>query len=144
MADDLLRSSKGENVDFSRYTPEERRAMTHLTTITQIAEQHPRRTPGSAAFARGSLRNIRDGTSTFHEEFNRKDGHYVAARKKGTNKMKEFVKGNLSEAGPKYTAANMSDDEDNSSGQPESSRRRDTLPEGSRQVRTNKGKERAE
>ena len=163
MASDMLEHTKGKDVDFSGYTDEERRAMTHLMAITQVAEEHPNRTPGSAPFARASLKRIADGDSTFGKEFSRgkkteanegdraMKGNYVPAHVGGTGKMRKFVQSNenpnkedkkVRNVGARYTAANMSDDEDD-----EPSRRRsqsEPPPDTSRQVKTNKGKERAE
>lgn len=122
MADAMLAMSRGEEPDLSRYTSEEKRAMSHLVGITQLAEQHPNRTPGSAALARASLRRIRDEDSTFDKEFNTKDGNYIPARKAvkkgpdkvpgGTQQMRDFVRGSKRYEEAEHTAANMSESED--------------------------------
>jgi hypothetical protein len=122
MAHDMLLMAKDDDEepapDLSKYSEQEKRAMTHLLGITQVAEEHPNRTTGSAALARASIRNVADGTSTFHEEFNSKNGSYVPARRKigkepgGTQQMKDFVSGKRMYEESELTAANMSEDED--------------------------------
>jgi hypothetical protein len=101
---------RGQPVNFSQFTDGERHAMTLMMGITQNAEEA--RTPGSAAFARASLRNIADGVSTFSEEFNRQNGAYVPAHVGGTGQMREYAPGRRIDPRADDTAANMSDDED--------------------------------
>jgi hypothetical protein len=112
MAEAMLRHTRGERVNFDEFTDGERHAMTYMMGITQNAEEF--RTPGSAALARGSLRNVADGTSTFQEEFNRQDGAYVPARVGGTQQMRDYAPGRLIDLRADETAANMSDDEESS------------------------------
>lgn len=122
MAQAMLKMTKGEKPSLKSYTTQEKRAMSHLAGITQLAEQHPNRTPGSAALARASLQRIADGTSTFHQEFNTKDGNYVPARKAvktgpdkapgGTQQMRDFVRGTKTYEEAEHTAANLSESED--------------------------------
>ena len=112
IADTMLRASHGESVNLGRYTNEERRAMSQLNAFSQVAEQHPRRTPGSSAFARASLRSIRDGSSTFGEEFGSGDrSHYIPARPGGANQMRNYAQGRYHDEEADYTAGNMSDSE---------------------------------
>jgi hypothetical protein len=110
MAEAMLTHMQGQPVNFSRFTDGERHAMTLMMGITQNAEEA--RTPGSAAFARASLRNVADGVSTFSEEFNRQNGAYVPAHIGGTGQMREYAPGRYIDPRADETAANMSDDED--------------------------------
>jgi hypothetical protein len=110
MAQAMLTHMQGQPVNFDRFTDGERHAMTLMMGITQNAEEA--RTPGSAAFARASLRNIADGVSTFSEEFNRQNGAYVPAHIGGTGQMREYAPGRHIDPRADETAANMSDDED--------------------------------
>jgi hypothetical protein len=110
MAEAMLTHMQGQRVNFGQFTDGERHAMTLMMGITQNAEEA--RTPGSAAFARASLRNIADGVSTFSEEFNRQNGAYVPAHVGGTGQMREYAPGTRIDPRADETAANMSDDED--------------------------------
>jgi hypothetical protein len=65
----ILRSVLGEAVSFRRYDDETRRAAAHLIGITQLAEEHAGRTPGSAEFARAGLLAVADGMHTFTQVF---------------------------------------------------------------------------
>ncbi|HEY4048461.1 MAG TPA: hypothetical protein VGM27_16470 [Acidobacteriaceae bacterium] len=121
MAQDILDMTQGKTPNLSQYTDAEKRGMSHVVGITQLAEQHHNRTPDSAALARGSPRRIADGTSTFHEEFNRVNGNYIPARQAvgsgknkmpgGTQQMRDFVQGKRRYEEAEYTAANMSEDD---------------------------------
>ena len=107
----ILRAAQGSaTVSFAHLTDSQRRAATHLLGITQIAEEHTRRTPGSAAFARAALRSISDGTATFADAFNRRNGAFLPARYGGTGLMRTFVGGGLpDEEDAIFVAGNLSD-----------------------------------
>ena len=105
----LLRLSRGEDVDLDGIPNKIRRAMTFLLGMTQVAEENPSRSSGSAGTARASFRSIADGTSTFHQEFNRTNGRYVPAHVGGTGEMREVVSGTRMLHDD--LAGNMSDDE---------------------------------
>ncbi|HZU30530.1 MAG TPA: hypothetical protein VFB79_05410 [Candidatus Angelobacter sp.] len=64
------------------YSNETLRAMSTLIQLTQVIESHGSRVPGVDKYARASLSMILNGKSTFHAEFNRKDGNYLPARAK--------------------------------------------------------------
>jgi hypothetical protein len=106
----ILRMARGGRPSLAHETAQVRRAMTYLLGLTQVAEESRRRTPGSAAAARASLRTIADGTSTFHAQFNRTNGLFVAARRGGTAAMREVAAGKrqLDED----VAGNVSDSDD--------------------------------
>ncbi len=90
----ILQMARGEDVDVSHETSKVKRAMTFLLGMTQIAEEHSTRTPGSAGVARSILRSIADGIMTFRQGFNRTDGLYLASHKEGgTQKMRDVVSG---------------------------------------------------
>jgi hypothetical protein len=64
------------------YSDETLRAMSTLIQLTQVIESHDSRVPGVDKYARASLTRILNGESTFHLEFNRKNGNYLPARAK--------------------------------------------------------------
>ena len=55
---------------FGFLTPSVKRAVAMLIGITQIAEQHHSRTPGSAPLARAAILSVADGVYTFEDAFN--------------------------------------------------------------------------
>lgn len=91
--DTLLKAATGERADFTGWTDEERRAATHLLAITQVAEENPTRTEGSALLARGGFQAISDGVETFHSVFNRESGLYTPAHFGGTGEMRQVADG---------------------------------------------------
>ena len=64
------------------YSDETLRAMSTLIQLTQVIESHSSRVPGVDKYARASLTRILNAESTFHAEFNRKNGNYLPARAK--------------------------------------------------------------
>lgn len=64
------------------YPAEILRAMSTLIQLTQVIESHDSRVTGSDKWARASLTRILNAESSFHLEFNRKDGNYLPARAK--------------------------------------------------------------
>ena len=87
-------------VGYDAYT---QRAVAHFIGITQIVEENPSRTPGSAEFARAGMVSVANGTDTFTSAFNRTDGKYTPARKKGlgtnleggTQQMRDAANGTI-------------------------------------------------
>jgi hypothetical protein len=67
----ILRSMLGDEVSFRRYDDKRRRAVAHLIAITQLAEEHERRTLGSAEFARAGMLAVADGMHNFTQVFSR-------------------------------------------------------------------------
>jgi hypothetical protein len=107
-ANQVLMMARGETVDVSGESGIIRRAMTYLLGMTQVAEENPSRSSGSAGMARACLTRIADGTSTFFAEFNRTNGNYIPARIGGTGMMREVVSG--TRALDEDVAGNMSDE----------------------------------
>jgi len=62
------------------YSFEAMRAMSLLIQLTQVVESHDSRMTGVDKWARACLSRILNGESSFHAEFNRKDGNYLPAR----------------------------------------------------------------
>jgi hypothetical protein len=89
LASSMLSASSGEDADFSRYSDETRRAVAMTLGITQIAEEHPRRTPGSALLGRAAFQAVEDGTHTFREAMS----SLPYAPKGGTKAMKDIRAG---------------------------------------------------
>jgi hypothetical protein len=89
----LLNASLGAAANFAGWADRQRRAGMHLLGITQVAEEHASRTPGSALLARGALQGIADGTMTFTEAFSSGNGRYTPAHVGGTAEMREVGAG---------------------------------------------------
>jgi hypothetical protein len=100
--------------DFSDLDDQARRSITHLIGITQVAEEHSSRTPGSANFAMAGLRSIADGTATFSEVFSGNNALYVPARQGGTQAMRDFMSGELVDGDAAQIAGNLSEEESES------------------------------
>lgn len=115
--------------DPTGYSSETVRAMSLLVQLTQVIEPHDSRFPGADKWARGCLTRILDGESSFHLEFNRKDGNYLPARAKsggssfgGQESVRALVekpkksdkakKKNVLNSGVKESLAAMSDSSD--------------------------------
>ncbi|MCP5049027.1 MAG: hypothetical protein GY940_17790 [bacterium] len=92
-ANQILQATRGEDTDFGDWGDEPRRAATHLIGITQVAEEHSRRTPGAAALARAGLQLIADGIATFRDIFNRTSGWFVASQRGGTRELRDIASG---------------------------------------------------
>lgn len=92
-AANVLNLMKGKPVNLHGTPHRVRRAMVHLAGITQVAEEHRTRTPGSARMGRAAVRAIRRGAGTFHGMFRRADGLYLPARHGGTGMTREVAAG---------------------------------------------------
>ena len=89
----ILLAANGDQVSFDRYDDYTRRAAAHLLAITQLAEEHATRNPGSAEFARAGLLAVADGVYTFTEVFGRDQGHFTPAHLGGTQQMRDLSAG---------------------------------------------------
>ncbi|MEH2260179.1 hypothetical protein [Nostoc sp.] len=86
LANLMLEASEGTQSDFSAFSDQVQRAVAMVLGITQLAEQHPQRTAGSAKLARAAFQAVADGTKTFAEAFSA----LPFAPKGGTKVMKEI------------------------------------------------------
>jgi hypothetical protein len=82
IAEDILALIDHGTYDKSKYSKTVNRAISTLVQLTQVIESHGSRIPGTDKFARASLSRILNGSSTFHNEFNRKNGNFLPARAK--------------------------------------------------------------
>lgn len=78
-----------DEADFSGLSHQQQRAASMSIGITQVAEEHPKRTPGSAAIGRAAFRAVSDGVKTFPESFSA----LPYAGKGGTKMMRDIKAG---------------------------------------------------
>ena len=84
------------------------RTMSTFIQLTQIIEPHKKRFAGSDKWARASFAQILHGNSSFHKEFNRKEGNFLPARAKkagsvygGQKSMRAFFELEKKKSDPK-------------------------------------------
>ncbi|MGH6991593.1 MAG: hypothetical protein ACREE3_16970, partial [Stellaceae bacterium] len=104
----VLAAEDDDDADFGGLSHREQRAAAMTIGITQVAEQHPRRTPGSAAVGRAAFRAVADGTMTFPEAI----ATMPFAPRGGTRVMREIGSGDREMTDEQASMISNLDDEE--------------------------------